>query len=82
MVSAVDDLRAEALFCSDLQPSDRPSREAIDQAVTAMLLAYATEGCAGHVAQEFGDHPEQAATRMRWCMTAVVYGVFAIAGTR
>jgi hypothetical protein len=81
-VSAVNDLRAEALFCSDLQPSDMPSREGIDQAITAMLLAYATEGCAGHVAQEYGDHPDAAVERMAWCRTAVVFGVFAVAGAR
>ena len=28
-------------------------------------------GCAGRVAQEFGDHPETAAVRMRWARTAV-----------
>ena len=28
-------------------------------------------GCAGRVAQEFGDHPEAAAARMRWARTAV-----------
>ena len=28
-------------------------------------------GCAERVAQEFGDHPETAAVRMRWARTAV-----------
>ena len=27
--------------------------------------------CAGRVAQEFGDHPEAAAARMRWARAAV-----------
>ncbi len=78
VVSAVNDLRAEALFCSPLQPSERPSREAIDQAITAALLAHTTEGCAGQVAQEFGDHPEAAAARMRWARRAVA-DAFALA---
>ena len=28
-------------------------------------------GCAGRVAQEFGDHPEAAAARMRWARATV-----------
>lgn len=78
-VSAVNDLRAEALFCSPLQPSDAPTFTQVDDAITAALLTYTAEGCSGLLAQEFGDHPEAAAQRMRWCRTTVVYGVFAVA---
>lgn len=28
-------------------------------------------GCAGQVAQEFGDHPDTAAIRMRWAQATV-----------
>jgi hypothetical protein len=31
-----------------------------------MLLLHGTEGCAGEVAEEFGEHPESAVRRMCW----------------
>lgn len=64
-------LFTEALFASDVQPSQRPSRAAIDAAVTASLLHHGSDGCAALVAQEFGDHPEAAAARMQWARTTV-----------
>ena len=75
MISTVEDLAAEALFVSDLQPSDRPSRERLEDAVTAMILRHGSDGCAAAVALEFGDHPESAVRRMCWVkgeLTAVV----------
>ncbi len=66
MISMVQDLAAEALFVSDLQPSECPSREAVEEAVTAMILRHGSDGCAAGVAEEFGDHPESAVRRMRW----------------
>jgi hypothetical protein len=66
MISIVKDLAAEALFVSSLQPSDCPSRRAVEQAVTAMILLYGSDGCAAEVATEFGDHPEIAVRRMHW----------------
>jgi hypothetical protein len=66
MISTVEDLAAEALFVSDLQPSQCPSRGAVEEAVTAMILRYGSDGCAAGVAAEFGDHPEAAVRRMRW----------------
>jgi nitrogenase molybdenum-iron protein alpha/beta subunit len=66
MISIVRDLAAEALFVSSLQPSECPSREAVEQAVTAMILLHGSEGCAADVATEFGDHPDTAVPRMHW----------------
>jgi hypothetical protein len=66
MISTVEDLAAEALFVSDVQPSDRPSRERLEDAVTAMILRLGSDGCAAAVAEEFGDHPEVAVRRMCW----------------
>lgn len=66
MISIVLELAAEALFVSDLQPSECPSREAVEGAVTAMLLRHGSDGCAAGVAEEFGDHPEIAVRRMGW----------------
>ena len=64
-------LQADALFASALQRSAEPSVSQIRQAITATLDGYGAAGCAGRVAQEFGDHPETAAARMRWARAAV-----------
>ncbi|HET6479646.1 MAG TPA: hypothetical protein VFG35_06330 [Actinoplanes sp.] len=66
MNRAVQDLAAEALFVSDIQPSERPTRHAITQTITAMLLCYGNDGCAAEFAAQFGDHPDTAARRMSW----------------
>jgi hypothetical protein len=68
---SVHALRADALFASALQRSDELSVSQIRRAVAAALAGYGAAGCAGRVAQEFGDHPETAAVRMRWARTAV-----------
>jgi hypothetical protein len=57
---------ADALFVSALQRSEAPSAGQIRQAITSALGAFGYVGCAERVAQEFGDHPETAAARMRW----------------
>jgi len=66
MISTVEDLAAEALFVSDVQPSDRPSQKRLEDAVTAMILRHGSDGCAAAVAEEFGDHPDVAVRRMCW----------------
>src|SRR4029077_572215 len=60
---------ADALFVSALQRSDDPSAGQIRQAIAAAIGTFDYSGCAGRVAQEFGDHPETAAARMRWART-------------
>ncbi len=64
-------IQADALFVSALQRSDELNASQIWQAVTVALNAYGDAGCAGRVAQEFGDHPDSAALRMRWARAAV-----------
>ena len=66
MISIVKDLAAEALFVSSIQPSDSPSNQAVERAVTAMLLLHGSDGCAAEVATEFGEHPDCAVRRMHW----------------
>ena len=56
----------QALFASDLQQSDAPAASAVAGAVSWAVLRFGTDGCASRMAQEFGDHPEAAADRMRW----------------
>jgi hypothetical protein len=67
----VDDARCEALFASALQRSDAPDAEVVAEAIRATVRRFGTRGCAGRMAQEFGDHPEEAAERMRWARQLV-----------
>jgi hypothetical protein len=63
---SISAIRADALFVSALQRADQPSAREVRQAVATAVNAFGRRGCAGRVAQEFGDHPETAVTRMRW----------------
>jgi hypothetical protein len=63
--------QADALFASTLQRSDEVNVCQIHQAIAVSLDTYGDAGCAGRVAQEFGDHPESAADRMRWARATV-----------
>jgi hypothetical protein len=69
-------VQADALFVSGLQRCEEPSVAQARQAVAAAIWAFGRSGCAGRVAQEFGDHPETAVMRMRWAR-AVVREAFA-----
>jgi hypothetical protein len=63
-------VRADAVFVPGLQRRDKPSAGQVRQAVAAAIRAFGRSGCAGRVAQEFGDHPETAVIRMRWARAA------------
>jgi len=56
----------EALFASGLQPSDAPTADMVAAAINRTLQQLGVLGCVGQMAQEFGDHPDAAARRMRW----------------
>lgn len=60
--------RAEALFVSCLQGSQKPSPEQIRTAVADMLSRLGPDGCAGLVAHEYGEHPREAMRRMHWVL--------------
>ena len=61
---------AEALFVSQLQPSDRPSADEVRAAIRASMLAFGgASGCAARCAAEYGEHPEVAVNRMRWALS-------------
>lgn len=62
---------AEALFCSDLQPSEKPGPEQIRAAVAERMDNAGIARCAGCVAYAYGEQPLLAADRMAWCLTAV-----------
>ena len=62
----VSDARCEALFVSGLQRSDAPTPAGLAELVSTAVRQFGVRGCAGRMAQEFGDDPEAAADRMRW----------------
>jgi hypothetical protein len=62
----VNEAVCEALFASSLQPSDALTAEAVADAIGGTVRRLGSLGCASHMAQEFGDHPEAATDRMRW----------------
>ena len=63
---SVGTVQADAIFASELQRGDELSADQVRQAVAEAIHAFGCSGCAGRVAQEFGDHPETAVIRMRW----------------
>ena len=58
--------RCQALFSSALQPSDAPTSDMVATAISRAVQQFGIDGCAGRMAQEFGDHPDASARRMRW----------------
>jgi hypothetical protein len=62
----VDDSWCEALFASALQRSAAPAAESVAAAISHAVRRLGTRGCISRRAQEFGDHPQAAAERMRW----------------
>jgi hypothetical protein len=62
----VNEAVCEALFASSLQPSDTPTAETVADALAATVRRLGGAGCNSHMAEEFGNHPEEAADRMRW----------------
>ena len=77
---SVTDARCEALFASGLQRSDAPDAGMVAEVISRAVRQLGTRGCAGRMAQEFGDHPEMAADRMRWVRQLV--GEVSAAGHR
>jgi hypothetical protein len=64
--AAVTGARRVALFASGLQRSDAPTDAMAAEAITATMRRFGIHGCLSRMAQEFGDHPDTAAARMRW----------------
>jgi hypothetical protein len=63
---AATSVRRAALFASGLQRSDAPAAVMAAEAITATVRRLGVRGCVSRMAQEFGDHPDAAAERMRW----------------
>jgi hypothetical protein len=62
----VNEAVCEALFASPLQPSDVLTPETVADAIGSTTRRLGPVGCASQMAQEFGDHPDEATHRMRW----------------
>jgi len=56
----------EALFAAALQPSDSLTAGLVAEAISCAPRQFGVRGCAGRLAQEFGAHPDAAASRMHW----------------
>lgn len=61
-----NDVRCEALFASELQQSDALTPDEVAEVISRTVRRIGIVGCVSRMAQEFGDHPETAAERMRW----------------
>ena len=68
----VKDARCVALFASELQGSDAPAPAALPEVISRTVRRFGIAGCASRMAQEFGDHPAAAASRMRWIRQLIV----------
>jgi hypothetical protein len=66
--------RCQALFSSGRQPSDAPTADMATIAISRAVQQFGIGGCAGRMAQEFGDHPDAAARRMRWVRQLIAQG--------
>jgi hypothetical protein len=64
---------AHVLFATPLQELDHPTPAQVRAAVSRALCACRGDCsvCAGCVAQEAGDHPEEYRRRMRWALATV-----------
>jgi hypothetical protein len=67
----LESVRAEALFVSDVQRSDRLNAGQVRAAVLRTVRRYGTRHLAELVAAEYGEHPETAVTRMSWALGTV-----------
>lgn len=64
--------RAEALFASTLSACEPHDAAELKAAIAAAVRDYhGVRGCAGVVAQAYGERPQQAVERMRWARSAV-----------
>jgi len=64
-------MRCEALFASQLRRSDDYDPATVRDAIEQALRVLGSRGCAGWVAQAYGEFPEAAVTRMHWAQALV-----------
>ncbi len=69
--ASLETVRAEALFVSDVQYSDALTADVVRNAVMGSVRRYGARGCSDMVAAEFDEHPDHAAPRMLWAVSAL-----------
>jgi len=62
----IKNARCAALFASGVRRSDAPTVDELASWINTAVRRFGVAGCVSRMAQEFGDHPEEAARRMRW----------------
>ena len=67
-LSEASAVRGAALFVSALQRSDHPTPAQVQAAVASSLCRHGPHGCTASLAQQYGDHPLEAAARMSWVL--------------
>jgi hypothetical protein len=77
----VDEAAYEAMFASELQQSDAPTPDEVVEVINRTVRRLGIAGCVERMAQEFGDHPEAAAERLRW-VRRLAHELFAVGGER
>ncbi len=68
---SLENVRAEALFVSDVQRSDQLSSDQLRAAVLHIVRRYGSRHLAALVAAEFGEHPDTAQGRMSWALGVI-----------
>jgi hypothetical protein len=66
MIGTVTEFVAEAIFASDLQPSQPVTPSEAWAAVAAAVTRHGAQGCVDILATAYGECPETAAPRMRF----------------
>jgi hypothetical protein len=64
--------RCAVLFVSALQRSDALTPDLVAETIQHTVHRFGADGCVRRMAQEYGDHPERAAERMRWVRQLIV----------
>ena len=65
------EIHVEALFASDLQPSQNPAPEQVRRSVAVMLRRHGRRWCAARLVEEYGEHPDTAIARMAWAVRTI-----------
>jgi hypothetical protein len=70
-MTTIMETRAEALFASSVQSSEAPTSARVQAVIAETLARLGVGGCAARMAEEYGDHPTEAARRMIWVLAAL-----------
>ena len=66
-----DSVRCAALFVAAHQRDRIVGTQAVREAIDRTIGEFGATECAARVAEEFGNHPDTAVSRMRWARAVV-----------